>query len=431
MNSNGDYPSIYSGVGQERAPSLSFGHEPTTGVYLESPGSSSSYTISKRGTKRMRIDDTKTQIIGPLETDGMIVSGQLLLPDGSQSAPSLSWESNPSDGFWHFGAPTPAIVTSIDGVIKGAVEADRTIIEPRLEVPEISVEDGTESDASIKGLTVGMGIYMNSTGIGVAVDNKTKLHVGSALNESQQNFTTGTNAMLCGSMVSSGPITATGHIIQGATMLASNKVAVGNTGSVVNHDRVLIEGASASSTCPAIMHQISGDNNPIMQTLAYARDNEYINFDCYFNGFWRSSNTTSNFQIAKRANTLSINYHPGGALGSTITPISTTSAMSVSSTGSVTFTDSIALTTAGKTISLKRGTGASLSGTGVVLVAGTSGAVTCTSIAAGDQVVLTCTAAGGTPGVPTVTISPGSSFTITSSSATDTSTYSYFIVKGN
>lgn len=113
MNVNGDYASKYAGVGQETAPSYTFGNEPITGPYLESPGSSSSYSISKRGTKRFRITDTKTQIIGPLETDGIIPSGSLSLPNGTESAPALAYTLHPGTGlFYDETAPAGFAITT-------------------------------------------------------------------------------------------------------------------------------------------------------------------------------------------------------------------------------------------------------------------------------------------------------------------------------
>lgn len=69
------------------------------------------------------------------------------------------------------------------------------------------------------------------------------------------------------------------------------------------------------------------------------------------------------------------------------------------------------------------------SGSGAVLVGGTV-TVANTSVATGDIVLLSCTALGGTPGTPSISaINNGVSFVITSSSGTDTSTYSWVIIK--
>lgn len=71
----------------------------------------------------------------------------------------------------------------------------------------------------------------------------------------------------------------------------------------------------------------------------------------------------------------------------------------------------------------------STTGTGATLVAGTV-TVNTTAVSTGDIVLLSSTASGGTVGIPAISaISNGVSFTITSSSNTDTSTYSWVIVK--
>lgn len=89
----------------------------------------------------------------------------------------------------------------------------------------------------------------------------------------------------------------------------------------------------------------------------------------------------------------------------------------------------IAAMTAGKTLRIKQGTNA-CAGTGAVLVAGTV-TVNTTAVATGDIVVLVRTATGGTQGHLSYTIVNGTSFTVTSSSALDTSTLSWFIIKAS
>lgn len=91
----------------------------------------------------------------------------------------------------------------------------------------------------------------------------------------------------------------------------------------------------------------------------------------------------------------------------------------------------IALITLGRTIRIARGTNA-CSGTGAVMVGGTI-TVSTTAIATGDIVLLMRTASGGTvgTGIPVVTIVNATSFTITSSSGLDTSTYSWVIIKSS
>jgi hypothetical protein len=91
------------------------------------------------------------------------------------------------------------------------------------------------------------------------------------------------------------------------------------------------------------------------------------------------------------------------------------------------FLDDASISTAGKTLKIKQGSNA-CAGTGAVLVGGTV-TVNTTAVATGDIILLNCTAAGGSQGFVRTSISNGVSFTITSSSALDTSTYSWVIVK--
>lgn len=85
--------------------------------------------------------------------------------------------------------------------------------------------------------------------------------------------------------------------------------------------------------------------------------------------------------------------------------------------------------TAGKTLKIKQGSNA-CAGTGAIMVAGTV-TVSTTAVATGDIILPSKSASGGTlgTGMPTYTINNGVSFTLTSSSALETSTYSWIIVK--
>lgn len=86
------------------------------------------------------------------------------------------------------------------------------------------------------------------------------------------------------------------------------------------------------------------------------------------------------------------------------------------------------LGTAGGRLRLKEGAGNSTMGR-ATLVAGTV-VVNTTSVTAASEVFLTCQTPGGTPGFLRVsTRTPGTSFTILSSSGTDTSVVGWFIVE--
>lgn len=84
------------------------------------------------------------------------------------------------------------------------------------------------------------------------------------------------------------------------------------------------------------------------------------------------------------------------------------------------------VTVAGKGLYIKQGSNAR-AGAGSVLVGGTV-TVSNTSVAAGDIVVPVVTIPGGVQGILGFSISAGVSFTVTSSSAADTSTFSWVLV---
>lgn len=81
----------------------------------------------------------------------------------------------------------------------------------------------------------------------------------------------------------------------------------------------------------------------------------------------------------------------------------------------------------GKSMIFTTGTNAKI-GTSATLVGGTV-TVNTTAVGANSMVILNKTAAGGIEGFVRVSVSAGTSFTITSSSGTDTSTFDWFIIE--
>lgn len=127
MNTNGDFGRSINGVGFEKFPSYTFGSEPSTGVYLESPGTASSYTISKNGAKRFRITNTKTQVIGVLQADSFTPTGAISLPDGSASAPSLSFVSDSKTGLFADTKDGEPLAFSVGGSIAGYFDSTKSL----------------------------------------------------------------------------------------------------------------------------------------------------------------------------------------------------------------------------------------------------------------------------------------------------------------
>lgn len=122
--------------------------------------------------------------------------------------------------------------------------------------------------------------------------------------------------------------------------------------------------------------------------------------------------------------TFLIQYATGGTAGGAASLVNS---FLVSNSNVSVATGDLSIDTAGKTLKIKQGANA-CAGTGVSLTGGTATVLT-SAAATGDIILLTCTAAGGTQGIVRYSISNGASFTITSSSGTDTSTYSWVIIK--
>lgn len=95
-------------------------------------------------------------------------------------------------------------------------------------------------------------------------------------------------------------------------------------------------------------------------------------------------------------------------------------------TGAVKFGDGLSFTTVAKGLTYKSGTGAR---TGNATLVGGTVTVTNTSITANTIVIMNRKTIGGTVGNMSYTLSAGASFTINSSSGTDTSVISYELVE--
>jgi len=98
----------------------------------------------------------------------------------------------------------------------------------------------------------------------------------------------------------------------------------------------------------------------------------------------------------------------------------------IQSTGGVSTNGNISITTAGKGLKVKDGANATF-GTGAVLVGGTLVVSTTAAITA-SAIFLQVSTTGGTQGHLSYTISNATSFTVTSTSGTDTSTFNWLII---
>lgn len=83
--------------------------------------------------------------------------------------------------------------------------------------------------------------------------------------------------------------------------------------------KMAIDGADGSSAGPHMQFTTATDDYPLTQFLNYSHDSVHILFDSYYDGAWKSSDSGSNFAIAKTGDLLEIRYDSGVTEGTGIT----------------------------------------------------------------------------------------------------------------
>ena len=145
MDFNGNSVLHSLGDGSETAPSQYFRGEPTSGMYREVSGpSTTSIAFSKKGTKRLRITDTGVDVIGTLTASSYVPSGTTSLPDGSASAPSLAFTSSTSSGMFWDTSGTAGQAWSIGGIKRLKLELNKLTSSVNVNLPT-----GSESNPSL------------------------------------------------------------------------------------------------------------------------------------------------------------------------------------------------------------------------------------------------------------------------------------------
>ena len=119
-------------------------------------------------------------------------------------------------------------------------------------------------------------------------------------------------------------------------LFTAGQINVGVATAPTTTGKLSLIGPVSSLAGPHLSIFSSGDLvNPMYQHLMWNTDNMIIGFSSYYNGTNHiSSSATSNFQISKGANSLSINTNSGTAIGSTISTYKV--ALSISGSGDVT-----------------------------------------------------------------------------------------------
>jgi len=120
---------------------------------------------------------------------------------------------------------------------------------------------------------------------------------------------------------------------------------------------------------------------------------------------------------------------PASIIGTTTINTSGTAATTIGNSGATVGITASTITLTGK-IAMPQGTGSASVGITPSMVAGTTTVAT-TAVTSNSRIFLTANTLAGTPGTlsaPQLSITPGVSFVITSSSATDTSTVNWILV---
>lgn len=222
MLSSGDYAPTILGDGGVSIPSQYFGFERDTGVYREittstTGSTSSAYAVSKRGTKRLRVTDTGGDLYGDWNISGG-TSSEISLPDGTASAPSLSFTSEPDLGIYKIGS-------GILGVATGGGNSGLVVTTTYTAAPRFQATGGTIVNPSFQ--------FNSDTSTGISLPSNHNLLISTNSGTGQYLFSNsganfGTGSLTCGS-ISSGSIVSTGSISSGTNPLVCGAIIAQGT----------------------------------------------------------------------------------------------------------------------------------------------------------------------------------------------------------
>ena len=128
-----------------------------------------------------------------------------------------------------------------------------------------------------------------------------------------QSNTTDASSLTTASIVTLGGLAVTKKTFIG------DDVVIGPSQTITQQTKLTLRGTASSTSGPHVTAYGSTDQYPIAQQLNWAHNNIALNFDCYYNGNWRSSLSNSYYQIYKTANQLQFNYGSGTAAGGVLT----------------------------------------------------------------------------------------------------------------
>lgn len=105
-----------------------------------------------------------------------------------------------------------------------------------------------------------------------------------------------------------------------ASTVSASTVSLGGSGGSVAYSKLSISGTPNSGTNGAnISTYTTSDVYPLLNFMSYAHSNVALTFDAYYDSQFKSSTTSSNFQIYKLSSEVQFNWNTATAAGSTIT----------------------------------------------------------------------------------------------------------------
>ncbi len=391
-------------------PSLAYNSEPTSGMYLEtlSPGETA-ITFVKKGNKRLRIEDDSVDIEGPITMDHIHTSDITFETKGSLSTPSLQWADTKSGMYYD---DSKGVVIKVSDVGGGLVSANTTDFDTGgLKMTCNGLH--SLSDALVSGTVFCLGI--NCTG---------SLISGS--------FSAGTNSVSCGILnttgaissgtnsVSCGVLTTTGAISSGTNSLTCGSMSSGTHS--VSCGILTTSGAISSGT-----NSLTTGSVVTSGSVPMTMEN---------NSFMQAKNSSGTLELAwqPRTNT-NATYLQMGSGGLQLRNSGNVALVTLGTTSDFTnLFGSFVIAAATKTLIMKSvavsgGAANGMVNTGVVLVLGTA-TITNTSVTTSTGGIAFPTTNGGVTGSYRV-LCGSNTYTVTSTSALDTSTLTVMFFQWN
>jgi hypothetical protein len=145
----------------------------------------------------------------------------------------------------------------------------------------------------------------------------TRLTIASSGATSISGILTASNSTDSSSITTGGLIASGGLGVTKKVYIGDNTI-IGTNQTRTFDSKLVLQGTNASTAGPHITAYTASDQYPVFQNLNWSHDTVALNFDCYYDGSWRSSSSGTNYQIYKINNQLQFNYSAGVAAGTTI-----------------------------------------------------------------------------------------------------------------